>query len=205
MGDHEETVFWHGLGQSAGDWKETIRLSSCPEADCPELFSLGENGCIYTEILQGLEKRYAEEKEPFRICGLSLGGILAIDYAIRHRSKVSSLILIGVQYKVPTLLIDFQNILFACMPGKAFEGTGLSKGNMIKLARSMRSLDFTGRLREITCPVDVVCGEKDTANLKAAKGLKEKLPQAQLHIVPGVGHEVNTCAPEAIAAILRMW
>ena len=42
MGDHEETVFWHGLGQSAGDWKETIRLSSCPEADCPELFSLGE-------------------------------------------------------------------------------------------------------------------------------------------------------------------
>lgn len=204
MGDHEETVFWHGLGQSAGDWKETIRLSSCPEADCPELFSLAENGCTYTEILQGLEKRYAEEKEPFRICGLSLGGILAIDYALRHRSKVSSLVLISVQYKVPTLLIDFQNILFACMPGKVFEGTGLAKGNMIKLARSMRSLDFTGRLREITCPVNVLCGEKDTANLKAAKELKEKLPQARLHIIPGVGHEVNTCAPEAIAAILRM-
>ncbi len=204
-----KTVFWHGLGQRADDWKDTIRLSFCEDTDCPELFSLEgdnreEDNSTYTGLLDRLEKRYEDTAEPFRICGLSLGGILALDYAIRHTDKVASLVLIGAQYKVPTLLIDFQNLLFRCMPGKAFEGTGLSKQDMIKLSHSMRSLDFSRRLSRITCPAVVVCGEKDTANRKAAERLREKLPQAKLHIIPGAGHEVNTCAPEAVAAILKM-
>nr|WP_288347242.1 hypothetical protein [uncultured Anaerostipes sp.] len=52
------------------------------------------------------------------------------------------------------------------------------------------------------CPVIIICGEKDTVNLKASKRLAKLLPQAELHIVPGAGHEINKEAPEAIAAIL---
>ena len=188
-----KTVFWHGLGQRADDWKGTIRLSSCEDADCPELFSLEGDNSTYTQLLNRLEKRYEDTAEPFRICGLSLGGILALDYTIRHTDKVSSLVLIGVQYKVPTLLIDFQNLLFRCMPGKAFENTGLSKQDMIKLAHSMRSLDFSQQLSQITCPAAVVCGEKDTANRKAAERLKEKLPQAKLHIIPPHARHRELC------------
>lgn len=113
------------------------------------------------------------------------------------------MILIGVQYKVPSLLIDFQNVLFRLMPNKAFESMGLSKRDTIKLTHSMRALDFCGKLDEIECPVRIVCGEKDTANLKAAQSMKNALLQAELYIVPGAGHEVNKCAPEAIAAILN--
>lgn len=198
-----KTVFLHGLGQTAKDWDEIVSLSVCLEADCPEIFTFAENDMTYSKILNDLEKRYAHETEPFRICGLSLGATLALDYAIRHRDKVASMILIGVQYKVPGLLIDFQNVLFRCMPNKAFAGMGLSKKDTIKLTHSMRSLDFSEKLDEIICPVAIVCGEKDTANLKAARGLKKALPHAKLHIVPGAGHEVNKCAPEAIAAILN--
>lgn len=74
-----------------------------------------------------LEQRYSEVKEPLRICGLSLGALLAIDFAIRHEEKVDSLVLIGAQYKVPSLLIDFQNLIFRCMPNKVFESMGLPK------------------------------------------------------------------------------
>ena len=133
---------------------------------------------------------------------ISLGAMLALDYAIRHGKQVDSLILIGVQYKSPSALIDFQNILFRCMPQKTFESMGLSKDDVIKLTRSMRALDFSQQLKEVVWPVDIVCGEKDTANLKAAKKLNELLPQAKLHIIPGAGHEVNKCAPEAIAELL---
>lgn len=56
---------------------------------------------------------------------ISLGAMLALDYAIRHGKQVDSLILIGVQYKSPSALIDFQNILFRCMPQKTFESMGL--------------------------------------------------------------------------------
>ena len=142
-------------------------------------------------------------KEPLRICGLSLGALLAIDFAIRHGDKVASLVLIGTQYKVPSLLIDFQNLIFRCMPNKAFDSMGLSKSNTIKLAHSMRSLDFTAQLNNILCPVTILCGKKDTANLKASKRLKELLPQATLHIIPNAGHELNKYAPNMIAEILN--
>ena len=135
---------------------------------------------------------------------ISFGALLALDFTIRHGNKVDSLILIGAQYKVPTLLIDFQNFLFRCMPSKSFDSMGLSKSDTIKLSHSMRSLDFTSQLSGVTCPVTIVCGEKDSANLKASKKLKELLPQATLQIVHGAGHEINKDAPEAIAAILNM-
>ena len=199
-----KTVLLHGLGQTAQDWKEVVCQLSSSNVECPELFSSMENEISYPQILGDLERRYSNAKEPLRICGLSLGALLAIDFAIRHGDKVASLVLIGTQYKVPSLLIDFQNLIFRCMPNKAFESMGLSKSNTIKLAHSMRALDFTAQLSGILCPVNILCGEKDSANLKASKKLNEILPKATLQIVPGAGHEINKDAPEAIAAILNM-
>ena len=199
-----KTILLHGLGQTEQDWKEVVCQLSSSNVDCPELFSSMENEISYPQILGDLERRYSNVKEPLRICGLSLGALLAIDFAIRHGDKVASLVLIGTQYKVPSLLIDFQNLIFRCMPNKAFESMGLSKSNTIKLAHSMRALDFTAQLSGILCPVHILCGEKDSANLKASKKLNEILPKATLQIVPGAGHEINKDAPEAIAAILNM-
>ena len=198
-----KTILLHGLGQTEQDWKEVVCQLSSSNVDCPELFSSMENEISYPQILGDLERRYSNVKEPLRICGLSLGALLAIDFAIRHGDKVASLVLIGTQYKVPSLLIDFQNLIFRCMPNKAFDGMGLSKSNTIKLAHSMRSLDFTAQLNNILCPVTILCGKKDTANLKASKRLKELLPQATLHIIPNAGHELNKYAPNMIAEILN--
>lgn len=125
--------------------------------------------------------------EPFCICGLSLGALLALDYAIRHNEQVAALVLIGVQYKVPSLLIDFQNLIFRCMPNKTFDDMGMSKNDVIRLAHSMRSLDFRSGLKDIKCPVTILCGEKDRANLKASRQLAELLSQSKLRIVPGGG------------------
>ena len=195
-------VILHGLGQTAKDWNEVTRQLSVSDIDCPELFS-DTNDISYLRILTDLERQYADGTEPLCICGLSLGAILALDFAIRHEDKVCSLILIGAQYKVPRFLIDFQNLLFRCMPNRSFANMGLSKKNVIKLSHSMRTLDFTSQLTAITCPAAIVCGEKDSANLKASRELAELLPQAKLHIIPGAGHEANKTAPQDIAAILN--
>ena len=160
-----KTIFLHGLGQTAQDWEEVIRQTALSEVDCPELFSLSEGEITYFGIRNGLEKRYADITEPFCICGLSLGALLALDYAIRHNEQVAALVLIGVQYKVPSLLIDFQNLIFRCMPNKTFDDMGMSKNDVIRLAHSMRSLDFRSGLKDIKCPVTILCGEKDKANL----------------------------------------
>ncbi len=198
-----KTVLLHGLGQTAQDWKEVVYQLSTSHVECPELFSLTGNEISYSRILVELERQYSNATEPLRICGLSLGALLALDFTIRHGNKVDSLVLIGAQYKVPTLLIDFQNLLFRCMPSKSFDNMGISKSDTIKLSHSMRSLDFTSQLNRITCPVTILCGEKDSANLRAAKKLNELLPQATLQIVSGAGHEINKDAPEVIVAILN--
>lgn len=80
---------------------------------------------------------------------------------------------------------------------------GLSKSDAIRLTRSMRTLDFTAQLGGVACPVAVLYGEKDGANLRALKELGARLPNAALQIVPGAGHAVNKDAPEAIAAALN--
>ena len=198
-----KTVLLHGLGQTAQDWKEVVCQLSTSNVECPELFSSTGNEISYFRILADLERQYSNATEPLRICGLSFGALLALDFTIRHGNKVDSLILIGAQYKVPTLLIDFQNFLFRCMPNKSFENMGLSKRDRIKLSHSMRSLHFTPHLNGITCPVTILCGEKDSANLKASKKLNGLLPQATLQIIPGAGHEISKDAPEAIATILN--
>jgi len=95
-----KTVFLHGLGQTAQDWKEVAQQLSISDVDCPELFSSTEDEISYSQILGDLEQRYSEVKEPLRICGLSLGALLAIDFAIRHEEKVDSLVLIGSLYAV---------------------------------------------------------------------------------------------------------
>ena len=198
-----KTVLLHGLGQTAQDWKEVVRQLSTSHVDCPELFSATGNEISYSRILADLERQYSNATEPLHICGLSLGALLALDFTIRHGDKVASLVLIGAQYKVPTFLIDFQNFLFHCMPSKSFDSMGLSKSDTIKLSYSMQSLDFTSQLSGITRPVTIVCGEKDSANLKASKKLNELLPQATLQIVPSAGHEINKDAPEVIAGMLN--
>ena len=187
-----KTVLLHGLGQTAQDWKEVVCQLSTSNVECPELFSSTGDEISYFRILADLERQYSNATEPLRICGLSFGALLALDFTIRHGNKVDSLILIGAQYKVPTLLIDFQNFLFRCMPNKSFENMGLSKRDTIKLSHSMRSLDFTSQLNGITCPVTILCGEKDSANLKASKKLNGLLPQATLQIIPGAGHEITS-------------
>ncbi len=196
-------IFLHGLGQTAQDWNEVVKQLSCFDTDCLELFSLNEKDITYSSILSKLENKYADTTEPLVICGLSLGAILALDYTIRHKDKVSSLILMGVQYKVPSLLIDFQNFIFRCMPQKVFKNMGISKNSMIKLSHSMRSLDFTPKLKEIICPVTIICGEKDHANKKASIQLNTMLPQSKLYIIPNAGHEINKCAPKALSSILN--
>lgn len=194
-------VFLHGLGQRAVDWDQVA--SQFPNTDCPDLFEIAGEKLNYSAILSSLEERYKYEKEPLCLCGLSLGGMLALDYALRHGDQVAAMVLLGARDRTPRLLMDIQDLLFRCMPDKAFASTGMKKEQVRDLTRSMKNLDFTDRLSTIHCPVTVACGEKDYPNLAAARRLAKYLPNARLYVVPHAGHELNTDAPDTVAEIVR--
>ena len=194
-------VFLHGLGQRAADWEQVA--SPFPNMDCPDLFEIAGEKLNYSAVLSSLEERYEYEKEPLCLCGLSLGGMLALDYALRHGDRVAAMVLLGARDRTPRLLMDIQDLLFRCMPDKAFASMGMKKEQVRDLTRSMKDLDFTDRLSAIHCPVTVACGEKDHPNLAAARRLAKRLPNAQLYIVPRAGHELNADAPDTVAEIVR--
>lgn len=194
-------VFLHGLGQRAADWD--LVASQFPNTDCPDLFKTAGEKLNYAAILSSLEERYEHEKESLCLCGLSLGGMLALDYALRHGDRVAAMVLLGARDRTPRLLMDIQDLLFRCMSDKAFASMGMKKEQVRDLTRSMKNLDFTDRLSTIHCPVTVACGEKDYPNLAAARRLAKDLPNARLYVVPHAGHELNTDAPDTVAEIVR--
>lgn len=199
------TIFLHGLGQAPASWDKTLSyLPAGFGAVCPDLAALLAGGPVnYQRLYAGLVRYCGQFPGPVRLCGLSLGGVLALNYAAERPERVSSLALIGAQYKMPVKLLKLQNCLFRLMPQKAFTGTGFGKEDFLALSRSMLSLDFSNALGRIRCPALAVYGERDRANRRAAEELAEALPQGKLAVVPGAGHEVNIDEPEKLAEMLR--
>lgn len=80
-------IFLHGLGQDPSSWDKI--LSCLPEeknVSCPDLFRFfGGEECAYQNLF-GSFSRYCEKvNEPFHLCGLSLGAVLAA--ALRNLSS----------------------------------------------------------------------------------------------------------------------
>lgn len=193
----------HGLGQTPDAWVPVLRELE-REAVCPDLFApLRSGSAEYPRLYKAFAGSCGKLAEPLHLCGLSLGGILALQYAAEHPERVGSLVLIGTQYAMPRTALKVQNLMFRLMPAGAFRQMGLSKAEAIGLAGSMLDLDFRGDLGKIVCPALVLCGERDRANRKAALGLRENLPRAELRWIAGAGHEVNVDAPAELGKALR--
>lgn len=122
-------VLIHGLGQSSNDWNEVIKgLDYKDDIICPNLPDyIGSNKLTYDLLLDELSNKLNQIEEPFDLCGLSLGGVLAINYAIKNRSKVKSLALIGAQYKIPKNLLKLQNLIIKFVSDSSFAKVGFKR------------------------------------------------------------------------------
>ena len=194
-----KTILLHGLGQGPESWAAVrAELGEGPDLLSPALTELFPNGEV-----RGLEDYCGDLAGPLALCGLSLGGVLALDYALRHPDRVDRLALIGAQFRMPTGLLRVQDLAFRLMPAGMFRSMGLPKADVLRLTRSMAALDFQARLGELRCPVLVACGERDRANRAAALQMKEQIPGAQLLLLEGAGHEANVDQPQVLCRALR--
>lgn len=196
-------LFLHGLGQGKKAWNQTIEQLNCENIECLDVISNKIENPGFNSLADQLELKLIEERDPLVICGLSLGAVLGFELYFRHPEKISGLVLIAPQYKIPTILMDVQNFIFRLMPNKFFSKTGTSKNNMISISSSMRKLDYSDKIKRISCPVYIVCGDKDKANMKSAIKLSQLLPESSLHFVCNAKHEVNIDKPDELADIIN--
>ncbi|WP_152656648.1 alpha/beta fold hydrolase [Oceanobacillus sp. CFH 90083] len=80
---------------------------------------------------------------------------------------------------------------------------GLPKKDVIQLTTSMKELDFSQQLTEISCQALILCGEKDKPNRKAAAQLNSRIAGARLKIIQKAEHEANTDNPQEFAGIIN--
>lgn len=198
-------ILIHGLGQTSASWERTLQgLEVSKEIYCPDLSTiLGEGEISYSQLYSGFSAYCDKIAEKVNLCGLSLGGVLALHYAAENPKKVNSLILIGTQYRMPKKLLAFQNKIFELMPEKMFKEIGFGKAGVIALSQSMMDMDFTSELKNIRCPVLLLCGKKDRANRKATVSMSKELVNSKLVYIENAGHEANTDNPQRLAALIN--
>ena len=140
------------------------------------------------------------------LCGLSLGGILALNYAIDYPNKVEKLVLIGTPHKVPKVMFSIQNIIFKFLPKSMFDTMAFNKKDTFILGKTMKNIDFSNRVQNIKCQTLIICGEKDNANLKSAHYLAENIENAKLEIMKNTGHIINEESPKELAkTLIEFW
>ena len=201
----EKTILLHGSGHRADSWRETVSyLDRREDILCPELSAiLNGREASFPNLRAAFAQYCAQAGGPVHLCGLSLGGILALDYALEHPENVKTLVLIGTPHKVPKFAFALQNVVFRFLPKSAFASMAFDKGDTFALGNSMKNLDFSGRLGELRCPTLILCGEKDGANLKSARFLAGHIPGAKLQVIGNTGHVVNEENPRGLAERLN--
>ena len=197
-------IFVHGSGHKAASWEKTISYITDSEGIvCPNLSSILEGKeASYENLYSSFVKYCSEMDGQIHLCGLSLGGILALNFALDFPQKVKTLVLIGTPYKVPKAAFGFQNVIFRFLPNSVFETMAFDKKDTFALGNTMKNLDFSDKVKNVKCPTLILCGKKDRANLKSAVFLSQNIRNAELKIIENTGHVVNEENPKALADIL---
>lgn len=204
----QTVVFLHGIGAGPDSWNTQIaglpegfigiapRIAGLTDAD-GEGFSLS---AAATAVRDELDRRGVERAH---LCGLSLGGMVATRFAIDYPDRVSSLALSGSQVRPNPALMRVQNAIMRILPAKLVAQPRMSKQRMLAVLDAVGQTNFRSELSQIRVPTLVFCGEKDRANIPAARKLAAGISGAELQLVPGAGHEWNMQQPDEFSIRLK--
>jgi pimeloyl-ACP methyl ester carboxylesterase len=198
-------VLLHGLGTGPSGWKP--QLEAFPNAVAPKLDDADA-------AMDGLD-------EPFDLCGLSLGALVALRYAGDHRECVRRLVVCAGVAELPWHLRLAQRSiagLVRVLPSARVRSglvSGLPPEHRATALEEIGHIDARGASRTLrqaasfrlerlpTIPTLVLCGDRDRFNLKLSRTLAAKLTVARFEIVPDAGHVANLDNPDAFNALLR--
>jgi pimeloyl-ACP methyl ester carboxylesterase len=221
-------VFVHGAGGSHQHWLYVLR--ALPQAACfvPDLPGHGRSAGTgrksvgaYADWLVAFLNALGLEQAV--LVGHSLGGAVALDLALRYPERVAGLGLVGTgaRLRVAPAILDGLRDEFRptvrlicewCYGQDAPpEVLTLGEGQMAATPPGVvhddfcaaNAFDVFGRLAEISAPAVIVTGTQDRMTPpKYAVYLRDRLPNATLHLVDGAGHMVMIEQPEAVVEAL---
>jgi pimeloyl-ACP methyl ester carboxylesterase len=196
-------------------------------SDVPGVFGLADYADCLAEVIEALALASAH------VAGLSWGGTLALELYRRHPERVATLILADTyagwkgslpEEEVRARVAGARQMLAA--PAEEFDPTlpGLFAGDppadfvslLDEIAAAVRpdtlrtqlgvmaKADQRDLLPHVAVPTLLIWGELDARSpLDVARQFEQAIPDAKLHVIPGVGHVSNLEAPERFTAAVR--
>ena len=203
-GSGEPLILIHGLSGSSRWWDRNVEiLAQHFRVYVVDLIGFGASRAKHPFVLKDAAAYLAAWMARLgigraHVVGHSMGAVIAADLAADFPHCVDRLILVAAAVFVTEqdplahalgVIQEFglhQPGFLPILLGDAFRA-GL--GTVAKAAAELLSTDITAKLRQIKAPALVVWGEHDSITpLDAGERLHHALPNSQLAVIEGVGH-----------------
>lgn len=139
----------HGLGQDKNAWnivKNELNMKGI-SSSAPDLFAIAKGKELdYNTVYQAFSRLCDSHQDRLNLCGLSLGGLLALNYAIEHPKKINSLVLIGTPYEIPKGFLKLQNFVFKFMAKLDIENPIIRINTAFKGCSSLEKISVLPRI-----------------------------------------------------------
>ncbi|GLQ80787.1 3-oxoadipate enol-lactonase [Mesorhizobium huakuii] len=183
----------------------------------------------HVEDLSGLIDHFGLKKVV--LCGLSVGGLIAQGFYIRHPDMVQGLILCDTAHKIGTpeswnarisaverdgieaiadgvmkvwFTPNFHDARAADLAGYRNMLTRQALPGYVKTCMAVRDADFTHATHRIAIPTLCVAGDQDGSTPPdLVRSLAEMIPGARFEIIREAGHIPCVEQPEALTALIR--
>jgi len=209
----QAVVFVHGSGGSHLLWESQVRyLGREFLAIAVDLPGHGNSGGTPLDTIEGYSEFFRSFSEcvigfPFFLAGHSMGGAIALDFALNYQDRLAGLILIGTGSRLrvlPAVLEQFGNgVVPENLPALMYR-KGAPEA-VIKAARqdmenagpavfysdltACDKFDVSGRLGEIELPALAVTGDQDKMTpVKYSQFLADNLKRGYYEVIEEAGH-----------------
>jgi len=224
-GKRPRLVLLHGSGGRGQIWQH--QLLAFPEAEAPDLpgHPAGK-GCRRVEEYAEWVREYIRSgaQEQVVLGGHSLGGAIALSYALAYPGDLRGLILVGTGARL-RVRQEFLSGLVEDYPRTVGELLGWLFGpsadpRLVEKARQVfqetapevthgdflacHQFDVMDRLDEIRAPTLIICGAEDRMTPpKYSEYLHAHIRDSRLVLVEGAGHMVMLEQPERVNEAIR--
>lgn len=199
-------VLLHGSGRAGRMWGPAMAgLSARWRVLAPDLPGFGRSEGPFTiaGAAQAVRDVIAVQTAPVHLCGLSLGGVVAVRAAAQLGAQVASLLVTGTPVApgrdLPAALRRFRRLPGPLLP--LFSDVH-GRREWLRMLDELEHTDLRGYLPQIAAPALVICGSRDWRAMPAACELAGGLPHGRLWIAPHQSHSWPSTSPDLFSKVV---